>query len=73
MKNKQFWISTTISTATMAMMMSGVISGYKMGFSSDWPAIWLDSFQIAWPCAFILNLTVLPQVRKAASWLSAKV
>ncbi|EIU7612357.1 DUF2798 domain-containing protein [Vibrio vulnificus] len=25
---------------------------------------WLQSFSIAWPCALLLNLTVLPQVRK---------
>ncbi|EJX1089710.1 DUF2798 domain-containing protein [Vibrio vulnificus] len=30
----------------------------------DRPPIWLQSFSIAWPCALLLNLTVLPQVRK---------
>ncbi|EGQ9329710.1 TPA: DUF2798 domain-containing protein [Vibrio vulnificus] len=53
--------------------MSGLISGYKMGFSADWPPIWLQSFTIAWPCALLLNLTVLPQVRKMAAWLASKV
>ncbi|END5390062.1 DUF2798 domain-containing protein [Vibrio vulnificus] len=30
----------------------------------DRPPIWLQSFSIAWPCALLLNLTVLPRVRK---------
>ncbi|HFQ4981953.1 TPA: DUF2798 domain-containing protein [Vibrio vulnificus] len=39
----------------------------------DRPPIWLQSFTIAWPCALLLNLTVLPQVRKMAAWLASKV
>ncbi|EJE8554809.1 DUF2798 domain-containing protein [Vibrio vulnificus] len=35
--------------------------------------MWLQSFTIAWPCALVLNLTVLPQVRKMATWLASKV
>ncbi|ELK2036096.1 DUF2798 domain-containing protein [Vibrio vulnificus] len=39
----------------------------------DRPPIWLQSFSIDWPCALLLNLTVLPQVRKMAAWLASKV
>ncbi|EMN7334635.1 DUF2798 domain-containing protein [Vibrio vulnificus] len=39
----------------------------------DRPPIWLQSFSIAWPCALLLNLTVLPQVRKMAAWLASKM
>ncbi|EHV5549602.1 DUF2798 domain-containing protein [Vibrio vulnificus] len=39
----------------------------------DRPPIWLQSLSIAWPCALLLNLTVLPQVRKMAAWLASKV
>ncbi|MBY6195784.1 DUF2798 domain-containing protein [Vibrio hangzhouensis] len=70
MNKKQFWLSTLLSSLTMAIMMSGIISGYKLGFSSDWPPVWLQSFLLAWPCALLLNLTVLPQVRHFAAWLS---
>ncbi|EEX94783.1 DUF2798 domain-containing protein [Vibrio orientalis] len=70
MSRKQFWISALLSSFTMAVIMSGLISGYKLGFSSTWPAIWLDSFLLAWPAAIVLNLTVLPQIRKLSSWLS---
>jgi len=55
----------------MGLMMSGIISGSKMGFGPEWPAVWFHSFLVAWPCALTLNLTVLPQVRKLAAWLCA--
>jgi hypothetical protein len=55
----------------MAVIMSGLLSGYKLGFSAEWPSVWLQSFSLAWPCALALNLTVLPQVRKLAAWLAA--
>ncbi|EGQ7852454.1 DUF2798 domain-containing protein [Vibrio vulnificus] len=35
--------------------------------------MWLQGFSIAWPCALLLNLTVLPQVRKMAAWLASKM
>ncbi len=71
MSKKQFWVSALLSSLTMGIMMSGIISGYKMGFNSAWPPIWLQSFLIAWPCALVLNLTVLPQVRNFSAWLCA--
>ncbi|MDA0117456.1 MULTISPECIES: DUF2798 domain-containing protein [Vibrio] len=70
MSRKHFWISALLSSLTMAVIMSGLISGYKLGFSSEWPAIWLDSFILAWPAALVLNLTVLPLIRKLSSWLA---
>ncbi len=69
MKNKQFWVAAILSSLTMAIMMSGLISGYKMGFGTDWPPVWAQSFLIAWPCALFLNLTVLPQIRTFSAWL----
>ncbi|OLQ95018.1 MFS transporter permease [Vibrio ponticus] len=71
MNTKQFWLTALMSSFTMALMMSGVLSGYKLGFSSDWSLIWLESFSLAWPCALFLNLTVLPQVRRLAAWITA--
>ncbi|MBN3492922.1 DUF2798 domain-containing protein [Vibrio neptunius] len=70
MSRKHFWISALLSSLTMAVIMSGLISGYKLGFSNEWPAIWLDSFILAWPAALVLNLTVLPLIRKLSSWLA---
>lgn len=69
MSKKQFWLTTILSSLTMATMMSGLISGYKMGFSSEWPPVWAQSFLIAWPCALFLNLTVIPQIRAFSAWL----
>jgi len=71
MSRRQFWISALLSSFTMAVIMSGLLSGYKLGFSAEWPSVWLQSFSLAWPCALALNLTVLPQVRKLAAWLAA--
>lgn len=71
MNRKQFWLTSLLSSVTMALMMSGIISGSKMGFSAEWPAIWFQSFCVAWPCAWGLNLTVLPQIRKFVAWLCA--
>ncbi|CAM3167193.1 DUF2798 domain-containing protein [Vibrio neptunius] len=70
MSRKHFWISALLSSLTMAAIMSGLISGYKLGFGSEWPAVWLDSFILAWPAALVLNLTVLPLIRKLSSWLA---
>ncbi|SBS60282.1 DUF2798 domain-containing protein [Vibrio atlanticus] len=70
MNNKQFWVTAILSSLTMATIMSGLISGYKMGFSPEWPPIWLQSFFIAWPCALVLSFTLLPQVRKFSSWVT---
>ncbi|MEL7290285.1 MAG: DUF2798 domain-containing protein [Pseudomonadota bacterium] len=70
MSRKQFWITALLSSFTMALFMSGLISGYRLGFSSDWPAIWRESFVVAWPVALTLNLTVLPQIRRLSSWLA---
>ncbi|USD63027.1 DUF2798 domain-containing protein [Vibrio sp. SCSIO 43140] len=68
MSRKQFWLTALLSSLAMALMMSGIISGYKMGFSADWPETWVKSFLIAWPCALLLNLTVLPKIRAFAAW-----
>jgi len=70
-QGKQFWISALLSSLTMALIMSGVISGAKMGFSAQWPPVWLSSFLVAWPCALALNLTVLPKVRQLSQWLAS--
>ncbi|MCZ4293011.1 DUF2798 domain-containing protein [Vibrio sinaloensis] len=72
MNRKQFWVSALLSSLTMAVIMSGLLSGYKLGFNHQWPAIWLDSFIIAWPVALTLNLTVLPQIRRLSSWLTGQ-
>ncbi|KJY81840.1 MFS transporter permease [Vibrio galatheae] len=69
MSRKHFWISALLSSLTMAIIMSGLISGYRLGFSIEWPEMWLDSFLLAWPTALLLNLTVLPQIRKLSNWL----
>jgi len=69
MGKKEFWLTTILSSLTMATMMSGLISGYKMGFSAEWPPVWAHSFVIAWPFALFLNLTVLPQIRTFTAWL----
>ncbi|WP_366873050.1 DUF2798 domain-containing protein [uncultured Shewanella sp.] len=69
MRNKEFWLTSVLSSLTMASMMSGLISGYKMGFSSEWLPVWAQSFLIAWPFALFLNLTVLPQLRTFTAWL----
>ncbi|KGY14387.1 MFS transporter permease [Vibrio tubiashii] len=70
MSRKHFWITALLSSLTMAIIMSGLISGYRLGFNHQWPAIWLDSFILAWPVALTLNLTVLPQIRKLSNWLA---
>ncbi len=70
MTRKQFWITALLSSFAMAVIMSGLISGYRLGFNHQWPAIWLDSFILAWPVALFLNLTVLPQIRKLSAWLA---
>lgn len=70
MTRKHFWVSALLSSFTMAVIMSGVLSGYKLGFSAEWPSVWLQSFCLAWPCAITLNLTVLPQIRKLATWIA---
>lgn len=73
MTNKQDLITSLLSSMVMAAMMSGVLSAYRQGFTADWPVIWLHSFLIAWPCAFVLNIMVLPQLRKLSAWLAKRL
>ncbi len=70
MNKKQFWLTALLGSFIMALIMSGVLSGYKIGFSAKWPERWFESFLVAWPLALILNLTVLPHVRRLAFWLA---
>jgi len=72
MNKKQFWLTAILSSFTMALMMSGIISLSKMGLSWEWFYSWPISFAVAWPCALLLNLTVLPQIRTFAAYLSNK-
>lgn len=57
MNRKQFWVTTLLSSFTMAFLMSGLMSGINLGFNA------------AWPSALLLNLTILPQVRKLSAWI----
>jgi hypothetical protein len=72
MNKKQFWLTAVMSSFTMALMMSGIISLSKMGMSWDWFYSWPFSFLIAWPCALLLNLTLLPKIRSLAERLAKK-
>lgn len=72
MNRKLFWTTTLLSSFTMAAIMSGLLSGYKLGFGADWPPVWFQSFALAWPCALFLNVTVLPQVRRLATWIATE-
>ncbi len=70
MSNKQFWVSTLLSSVTMALLMSGTISAIRMGgFSMHWLSVWANGFLIAWPVAIFANLTILPKIRQLAAWL----
>ncbi len=70
MNNKQFWVTAILSSLTMATIMSGLISQQRNGFpGAEWPPI-IQSFFLAWPCAIVLNLTVLLAIRKLSAWLS---
>ncbi|GMM87879.1 DUF2798 domain-containing protein [Vibrio fortis] len=69
MNKKLHYVTATLSSLVMAVLMSGIISGTKMGFSHDWPPVWLNSFLLAWPCALVLSLTLLPKVKKLAEWI----
>ncbi|WP_394246573.1 DUF2798 domain-containing protein [Vibrio profundi] len=68
MNKKQVWLNTILSSLVMASLMSGIISGTKMEFSAEWPAVWLQSFYLSWPFALFLGFTVLPLVRKFSEW-----
>ncbi|WP_083651678.1 DUF2798 domain-containing protein [Photobacterium proteolyticum] len=72
MKDKQYWVTALLSSFTMAVIMSGIISASKMGFNLDWLYSWPRSFIVAWPCALILNLTVLPRIRQLSSWICSR-
>ncbi|MCY9844003.1 DUF2798 domain-containing protein [Vibrio caribbeanicus] len=70
MNKRYFWTSGVLSSLTMAFVVSGIMSGYQIGFGSHWFSAWFHGFAISWPTAFILNVTVLPQIRKLANRLS---
>ncbi|AMO55411.1 MFS transporter permease [Endozoicomonas montiporae] len=70
MNRKEFLINCFLSSVFMTLMMSGVISGTKVGFGSAWLGYWTESFLFAWPLALIFNMTIVPQVRGLSIWLA---
>lgn len=70
MSKKERLIQALLGSMFMALMMSGVISLSKVGLNLHWLSSWRDSFLVAWPVAFALNLTVMPKVRLFAHWLA---
>ncbi|RTZ17902.1 DUF2798 domain-containing protein [Vibrio aquaticus] len=73
MTRTQFWITSVLSSFSMAVLMSGIITASKVGFNDLWPAAWLSSLIIAWPCALLLNFTILPKIKMFSEWLATKV
>ena len=67
---KKYKLALLFSSLTMAFVMSGIMSGYQIGFGPHWFSAWFHGFTLSWPTAFILNVTVLPQIRKLANRLS---
>lgn len=70
MSKKEILIQAMLGSLFMALMMSGVISLSKVGLNLQWLSAWRDSFFVAWPVAFALNLTVMPRVRRFGHWLA---
>lgn len=70
MSKKEILIQAILGSLFMALMMSGVISLSKVGLNLQWLNAWRDSFFVAWPVAFALNLTVMPKIRRFAHWLA---
>ncbi|ENM5728998.1 DUF2798 domain-containing protein [Vibrio mimicus] len=70
MSKKEILIQAILGSLFMALMMSGVISLSKVGLNLQWLSAWRDSFFVAWPVAFALNLTVMPKIRRVAHWLA---
>ncbi|ENM5772386.1 DUF2798 domain-containing protein [Vibrio mimicus] len=70
MSKKEILIQAILGSLFMALMMSGVISLSKAGLNLQWLSAWRDSFFVAWPVAFALNLTVMPKIRRVAHWLA---
>ncbi|WP_159739066.1 DUF2798 domain-containing protein [Vibrio atypicus] len=70
MNKKERLFQAILGSLFMAMMMSGVITLNKVGLNLQWLSLWRDSFFIAWPVAFALNLTVMPKICHFAHWLA---
>ena len=70
MSKKERLFQAILGSLFMAIMMSGVITLNKVGLNLQWLSSWRDSFFIAWPVAFVLNLTVMPKIRQFAHWLA---
>ncbi|EAR53171.1 hypothetical protein SKA34_23156 [Photobacterium sp. SKA34] len=42
----------------------------KVGLNLQWLSAWRDSFFVAWPVAFTLNINVMPKIRRLAHRLA---
>lgn len=72
MNKRERWITTILSTFTMALLMSGVITGIRLGvLDLVWLQVWGESFLLAWPVALLASVVLLPQVRRFSLWLCA--
>ncbi|NVD08722.1 DUF2798 domain-containing protein [Vibrio sp. JPW-9-11-11] len=70
MTRKEKLFQAVLGSLFMALMMSGVISLSKSGLNVEWLEAWANAFVVAWPVAFVLNVTIMPQVRRFATWLA---
>jgi len=56
----------------MALLMSGIMSFFHLGFTVEWLQIWSSTFIVAWPVAFALSLVVGPVSFKMAGFILSR-
>lgn len=70
-KKKQI-ITGVLMTTAMALTLSGFFSFLNLGFTPEWPLVWLKSFLMGWPVGFVVSALVGGRVQKLAARLAGE-
>ncbi|MBI3561805.1 MAG: DUF2798 domain-containing protein [Gammaproteobacteria bacterium] len=62
-KKYQHGFFSLLMSATMAFIMTGIITAINVGVDPHFIARWLKAFVLAWPMAFLIVLLLGPTVR----------
>lgn len=62
-KKYRNFIFALVMSATMAFIMTGIVTAINIGFNSGYLRHWGKAFLVAWPIAFCMVLVIGPYIR----------
>lgn len=63
-------IAGVLMTTAMAGALSGFFTFLVVGFTAEWPGLWLSRFLMGWPVGFVVSAIVVSPIQKLAARLA---